>query len=160
MDWVYSPQGRRSGESRMERGGRAFQPHFWYRVLLSHSLWSLSFSSLQIFFVFCFISPHTSTMTFTPAQADTLHYMSMITNRCRALNDSLGKKINMCKTHSSLICEIRPDVSWAVFLKEAESKQKTRKCKTVCANTITVMRSHFLLVVYKCRKCPVSNFRI
>ncbi len=89
MDWVYSPQGRWSGESRMERGGRAFQSHFWYTAWLSHSLWSLSLSLFLFSPVFFpVLSPsHTDTMSFNPIQSDILHYMHTLTNRCRALND-------------------------------------------------------------------------
>lgn len=150
MDWVYSPQGRWSGESRMERGGRAFQPHFWYSVLLSHSLWSLSFSSLLIFF--CFIS---LTQTHYVFQSHSGWHTALYVHNNKQMQSTewLGEKQtpqrDMCNVQWSiytpcLYLESFP-FRWRLTINTKQSAKtseyEVKISNTVCANIITVMRS-------------------
>lgn len=79
------------GKAEMERGGRAFQPHFWYKVLLCHSLWYLSFSSLLIFFFFIYFISLTQTQCVSLLFS--LTYCTIVHNSKQMQNEWVKNKL-------------------------------------------------------------------
>lgn len=75
-----------------ERGGRAFQPHFWYRAWLCHSLWSPSLPLFLSSAVLSVLSPsHTQTKWLSLLFSPTYCTMWTLTNRWES-SKRLGKK--------------------------------------------------------------------